>query len=421
MPDRQPSRCMKSMISLKSVLLRDGIGDDSMSIRASSGMRHVIDSYASAPIKGSMRRGEGSMRRSLASTVLNGTKFPSIRGRRWVILSLRGIRHLTSSFLSLSDHRFDQSMLLELEQSFADAANNRLRKIEQSIMPKKRKNQNQNQNHLPMDPSLPSETAPPRDVCDVMHRKLEKEKLLLIKANPAAFQPEIADKAEARHQTMVEVARMRYEDSVKSQFQDKDVDQFFKSLTGLRVARPFFLPPIYEKDKIMRQRVVVVKQKVWSLDKSLFAQRAKETENKQLFDDEKIRKAQFDLDWMRVVSKERFKRQIGIVERGKSKSKKNVEEELSEVQEEIFQAKDALRSIFLYYSSDNGPMDSMEMLMMTLEQWMSFCSDIGLMEGQVLSRHDIQRIFSAGGCMGGWPGSTSPSFSSLLNVTELPL
>jgi hypothetical protein len=352
MPDQETSRCMKS---LKSLLIRDGIGDDSMSIRSNSSMRHVIDSFTSGPIKsGSMRRGEGSLRRSVVHTVLNGSNFPSIRGR--------------------NDNRFDQSILLSLEQSFAGMAERRLRQMEESIVPKRR---SKAQTHDLL--FLPNEAAPPRNLntregerytghlgrpSDIQKR-IQKEKLLLIKANPAAFQPDVADKAEARHQTMIEVARMRFDDSVKSQMQGKEVDSFFKSLQGLRVARPFFLPPIYSKDKIERQQRVIAVQKVWSLDKSIFVQRMKETESRQLLDDEKIKSTQFDLDWQRVVSKERFRRQIGIVERGKSRTKKNAEEELLEVKDEISNAKDALRSIFTFYSCDNGPLDSDRSLVLT--------------------------------------------------------
>lgn len=70
-----------------------------------------------------------------------------------------------------------------------------------------------------------------------------------------------------------------------------------------------------------------------------------------------------------------------------------MEEELNEVQEEIFLAKDSLRSIFIYYSCDNGPMDSGDALTMTLDKWLSFCTDVGLMES--MSRNELQRIFAA--------------------------
>lgn len=66
------------------------------------------------------------------------------------------------------------------------------------------------------------------------------------------------------------------------------------NIQDLGSQRPFFMPPVLGKARVERpftekRQQQVVQQHVWTLDDSIFAQRKKENEARDLFDTEKVR------------------------------------------------------------------------------------------------------------------------------------
>lgn len=68
----------------------------------------------------------------------------------------------------------------------------------------------------------------------------------------------------------------------------------YGTLQELSSQRPFFMSPVLQREKVERpfieNRQRVVKEVLWSVDDSIFAQRKKENEARDLYDTEKVRR-----------------------------------------------------------------------------------------------------------------------------------
>ncbi|KAG2452449.1 hypothetical protein HYH02_002691 [Chlamydomonas schloesseri] len=239
------------------------------------------------------------------------------------------------------------------------------------------------------------------DLLGLAHRdKSAQLQEALQAANPAAYSEEAAEAAEAAYRALAERAKLRLRRLQAEPTTEEAVDRQLKlAVTDLGSQRPFFLPPVLDKKKVERpfieKRQVVVKEVVWTLDESMFAQRKKENEARDLFDTEKVHNQQLSLDWQRVVSKTRFRKMVARGDLGVKNGGQRLEEELGEVRQELEKHAGLIRSAFTYYSMSAGGITSSDILQMGANVWLNFCNDAGIVHPtqRGCTVQDLQTIF----------------------------
>ncbi|GLI68136.1 hypothetical protein VaNZ11_012472 [Volvox africanus] len=220
-------------------------------------------------------------------------------------------------------------------------------------------------------------------------------------ANPAAYHEEAAEAAEAAYRALSERAQLKLQKLLQeSTTEEAPVRQLEEALRELTSQRPFFLPPVIPKPKLERTfkeaDITRCKESSWNVDESLFAQRKKESESHELYDTERVRLQQLNIDWKRVVSKARFRRMVSKGDLGVKEDGQSLEEELGEVREELQRQSDFIRAAFIYYSmtSPGAGATSAEFLQMSPSSWLAFCHDAGIV-GKGCTSMDMQNIFVA--------------------------
>ncbi|GLC40789.1 hypothetical protein PLESTB_000022500 [Pleodorina starrii] len=221
-------------------------------------------------------------------------------------------------------------------------------------------------------------------------------------ANPAAYHEEVAEAAEAAYRALSERAQLKLRKlQQEPTTQEAPLRQLEGALRELTSQRPFFLPPVISRPKVERTFVESdkkPKRSLWNVDDSIFAQRKKESESHEVYDTEKIRQQQLNLDWKRVVTKARFRRMVSKGDLGVKEDGQSLDEELGEVREELQRRGDFIRPAFVYYSLMGGSgfssFTSSDALQMTAGSWMSFCHDAGIV-GRGCTEIDVQNIFVA--------------------------
>ncbi|EFJ45989.1 hypothetical protein VOLCADRAFT_118253, partial [Volvox carteri f. nagariensis] len=204
-------------------------------------------------------------------------------------------------------------------------------------------------------------------------------------ANPAAYHEEAAEAAEAAYRALSERAQLRFRKLLEEPTtQEAPLRQLEGALRELTSQRPFFLPPVIVKPKVERTFVELdatrFKESSWNVDDSLFAQRKKECESHELYDTDKVRLQQLNVDWRRVVSKTRFRRLVLKTDLGVKEDGQRLDEELGEVREELQRQSDLI--------------PSSEALQLSPSAWMAFCHDAGIV-GKGCTGMDVQNIFVA--------------------------
>ncbi|KAG2424357.1 hypothetical protein HXX76_014566 [Chlamydomonas incerta] len=219
-------------------------------------------------------------------------------------------------------------------------------------------------------------------------------------ANPAAYSEEAAEAAEAAYRALAERAKLRLKGLLADPTtQSGPMRQLQNAVRELNSQRPFFMSPVLQRAKAERpfieNRQRVVKEVVWSVDESIFAQRKKENEARDLFDTEKVVKQQLSLDWQRIVSKSRFRRLVARGDAGVKNDGQSLDEELSEVREELERQSAFIRSAFNYYSMKDGALASSDVLQMGCNAWLNFCNDAGIVHPtqRGCTVQDLQTIF----------------------------
>ncbi|KAG2501783.1 hypothetical protein HYH03_000283 [Edaphochlamys debaryana] len=224
----------------------------------------------------------------------------------------------------------------------------------------------------------------------------------LMAANPVAFHEEAAEAAEASYRALSERAKFRLKQLLAAATtQEGPARQLEETLRELCAQRPFFLPPVLVKEKVERgyvQENKAAKTVSWSVDSSLFAQRKKEAESRDLYDTDKIRQQQLSLDWQRVVAKSRFRRLVARGDSGVKNDGQSLDEELMEVRQELERQAAFIRSAFTYYANLGPAFTSGDVMQMGCSTWMAFCADAGITrEGgpRGTTPLDMQNIFVA--------------------------
>ncbi|KAG2452450.1 hypothetical protein HYH02_002692 [Chlamydomonas schloesseri] len=219
-------------------------------------------------------------------------------------------------------------------------------------------------------------------------------------ANPAAYSEEAAEAAEAAYRALAERAKLRLRRLLAEPTTDQAAArQLQNAVRELGSQRPFFQSPVLQKVIVERpfteKRQVVVKEVVWTLDDSIFAQRKKENEARDLFDTEKVLKQQLSLDWQRIVSKSRFRRLVARGDAGVKNDGQSLDEELGEVRDELDRMVTFIRSAFLYYSMKDGNITTSDVLQMGSNAWLNFCNDAGIVHPtqRGCTVQDLQTIF----------------------------
>ncbi|GIL79647.1 hypothetical protein Vretimale_12241 [Volvox reticuliferus] len=220
-------------------------------------------------------------------------------------------------------------------------------------------------------------------------------------ANPAAYHEEAAEAAEAAYRALSERAQLKLQKLMQeSTTEEAPARQLEEALRELTSQRPFFLPPVIPKPKLERTfkeaDITRSRESSWNVDESIFAQRKKESESRELYDTEKVRLQQLNIDWKRVVSKARFRRMVSKGDLGVKEDGQSLEEELGEVREELQRQSDFIRAAFIYYSitSPGAGATSAEFLQMSASAWLAFCYDAGIV-GKGCTSMDMQNIFVA--------------------------
>ncbi|GFH12473.1 uncharacterized protein HaLaN_08172, partial [Haematococcus lacustris] len=203
-------------------------------------------------------------------------------------------------------------------------------------------------------------------------RRLRHERAALIQHNPTAFQEEMAEMAEAQYRSAVKY---------------------------LQAERPFFLPPLMERAHVKRPHVQteVKTQPDWLIANSVFSDRRKECEARDYLETDKVKVAQFQLDWQRVVAKTRFRRLVMRSDEGVKSDEQGLERELAEIRLEMSRFREQLRAIFLYYGSLSVKMNSEDMLTITASTWLQFCSEAHVLDNtqRGCTSQDLQNVFIA--------------------------
>ncbi|GIL52460.1 hypothetical protein Vafri_8339 [Volvox africanus] len=252
-------------------------------------------------------------------------------------------------------------------------------------------------------PALPNPRVPWDQEEDELTVRERRKKLYeaLQAANPAAYHEEAAEAAEAAYRALSERAQLKLQKLLQeATTEEAPVRQLEEALRELTSQRPFFLPPVIPKPKLERTfkeaDIAHCKESSWNVDESLFAQRKKESESHELYDTEKVRLQQLNVDWKRVVSKARFRRMVSKGDLGVKEDGQSLEEELGEVREELQRQSDFIRAAFIYYSmtSPGAGATSAECLQMSPSSWLAFCHDAGIV-GKGCTGMDMQNIFVA--------------------------
>ena len=254
-----------------------------------------------------------------------------------------------------------------------------------------------------------------------LRRTMDEERRSIVERNPAAFQMEIGLVEEAEYRSRAELARMKFEEMKKSISNEHCVDSWRSSMRSLRNARPYFLPPVVSKEHAKRlnvdeQRAIAAKMgrdsdaeeaalnekkanllksasDNWNVKESRFWERRAENEARSIFETDAIRNHQFSIDWARVVEKTRFRRYVGMEDKG-VKSGGKLDQELGEIREEVFKVSNELRFIFSYYSSViDIKFSSDSVLQMTFQPWREFCRESGVVS--IIQLRDLENIFVA--------------------------
>ncbi|KXZ55497.1 hypothetical protein GPECTOR_2g1046 [Gonium pectorale] len=244
----------------------------------------------------------------------------------------------------------------------------------------------------------------------------------LVAANPAAYQEEAAEAAEAAYRALSERAKFRLkvllEEASTGQAPWRHLEDAMRELTS---HRPFFLPPVLSRPKFERPQLEAPKapkQTAWNANDSIFAQRKKENEARDLYDTDKIRSAQLMLDWKRVVGKTRFRRMIARGDAGVRNDGQSLEEELGEVREELERQADFIRSAFTYYSMMGGVGTSSDVLQMAASAWMAFCHDAGIIQPGATRGSTAQDMQASGAGPGAGPGRGERTIFIAVNFEE---
>ncbi|KAG2437653.1 hypothetical protein HYH02_011034 [Chlamydomonas schloesseri] len=185
----------------------------------------------------------------------------------------------------------------------------------------------------------------------------------LCRLNPAAFEETSAAQAEADYRSSVERAKLRLRqlhgevegDMLTSAGKPKN--QYEKAVAMLQSNRPYFLPPMFTKERAQRAPVSpsagekAAPRPAWDVHASIFRER-KKCDARDVVDTPSVLAKQFDLDWSRVVSKMLFMKLVAREDqgvRGKG-GRLALEQELAEVRQELLAAFPLIRSAFVYFS-----------------------------------------------------------------------
>ncbi|KAJ9515640.1 hypothetical protein QJQ45_021752 [Haematococcus lacustris] len=248
-------------------------------------------------------------------------------------------------------------------------------------------------------------------------RRLRHERAALIQHNPTAFQEEMAEMAEAQYRAMAERAQFRHQVAQDKMTEPRLVQDFMKAVKYLQAERPFFLPPLMERAHVKRPHVQteVKTQPDWLIANSVFSDRRKECEARDYLETDKVKVAQFRLDWQRVVAKTRFRRLVMRSDEGVKSDEQGLERELAEepgqnsmldtcmsppafqIRLEMSRFREQLRAIFLYYGSLSVKMNSEDMLTITASTWLQFCSEAHVLDNtqRGCTSQDLQNVFIA--------------------------
>jgi hypothetical protein len=169
--------------------------------------------------------------------------------------------------------------------------------------------------------------------------KLEAENKSVMRKNPEAFQPDAAALTDLARIIAVEEAREKLEEANTQTTHPEKAVEFKEALLGISVSRPFFIPPTKERrqarDKVEREvpPTGTSAEKVWQ---TTLDNRAGETESGSMFDTEEVRLLQFDLDWIRVSQKARFRRAVTLEDKDGPKVSKESREVYSDELFEVY-------------------------------------------------------------------------------------
>ncbi|GLC59670.1 hypothetical protein PLESTB_001520500 [Pleodorina starrii] len=185
----------------------------------------------------------------------------------------------------------------------------------------------------------------------------------LCRLNPAAFEEVSAAQAEADYRSSVERAKLRLRQlhgEVAGEpltSAGKPRNQYDKAVVMLQAHRPFFLPPVKDREAVERAPVPPVlggrgnTRPPWDVYASIFRER-KRSDARDVYDTDAVLAAQFHLDWSRTVTKMLFmklvaREDLGV--RGKS-GRQALEQELNEVRDALAESFGLIRCAFIYFS-----------------------------------------------------------------------
>jgi hypothetical protein len=189
--------------------------------------------------------------------------------------------------------------------------------------------------------------------------------------------------AHAEHKLQLLESRGRRDDMV-------DERHFAKSVVDLERNR-YFVP---ERASVLEGIAAQHQAKVWRLEESIWAPRAKWCDAKDFYDHEEFRRRRLDLDWLRLLERQNMAKEIVRMDDTNAidLDGDGVADEVGEVREALWQFHEMHSAIFAHYASSAVGSDIQTM---SFNAWNAFVGDFGLASAK--SKHcksaDLDRIF----------------------------
>jgi len=181
------------------------------------------------------------------------------------------------------------------------------------------------------------------------------------------------------------------------------VDQFHTKVRLLRASRSFYHAPEAEKQQVTRASLVPG-QSPWSLEHSLFQQRAKENEARDIFDTVEVLDAQFEVDWQRICQKGGLEQAVAAAtvnpaaHNGEAINRQpEVNLQLGQVRHELRKHIHTVRSCFIFFAALAPTHRSHELMAMRMQDFREFthCCNISDPRSPSCTPADVESIFKA--------------------------
>ncbi|KAK3251875.1 hypothetical protein CYMTET_38797 [Cymbomonas tetramitiformis] len=198
-------------------------------------------------------------------------------------------------------------------------------------------------------------------------------------ANPASHNVEAAHAVVARMKQVAGEAKVPLDNLEDAPHSSQKMKEFWEAREDIRWSRPFFVYPIPKKvapAKVHVEKEVeqMVEKPKWNIDVSVFHPRKEESDARDYYETEGVRKRSLNLDWKRTVGKTRFIKAITRADTGVQWGEDSVEKELVEIKTAISRAYPVLYNAY-YYFCVTGTDIGESAFSMSFNQWTEFLKD----------------------------------------------